>query len=141
MIIKKVSVDENTIDYVLYSPTEEVFINVVYDKQFVITLTNVSVVNVADKEEIHSGRMKLTGKEYKGTLGYFMAMTNVMGYVLAKIEKGVGYLENDVLDLTKMIIKDVNFLREKSEGSVDTSWKGKRLKKRLDAVYNGRLDD
>lgn len=139
MIGKKMRLDENTIDYIVYHNKEEIFINIVFDDIGVVQLTNVAIVKTEDKEDIRVGLKTIESQEYLGTLGLLMAVNNVNGYIIANLDSG--FLENDVYELTKGVNSDIKLLRERSYKKVDSSRKGKKLKTLLDGIYKGRLDD
>jgi len=140
MISKIMALEDGTIDYIVVSEKEEIFINVVVDNN-IILLTNVGMINTADKEMIFNGHMTVQTVEYRGMLGFFMALNSVYSYILSKVDSGE-FLMSDIEDLACETTKDISYLKREAYSSLDeTTRKGRKRKKFLDDIYMGRFDD
>lgn len=110
MFSKKI--ENNIIDYIIVSPIEEIFINVLVDDNHFIVQTNITYVLLEDKKDIYAGHKILDITSYKGVLGFHNAINDVIVYILEHMEERM-YFENDIYELITTSAKDFSELEKK----------------------------
>lgn len=102
--------DKNTIDYYIQSQQDDIHIHVVYDENYFIALTYVSIIDGITRTKLTSYVGLIDPIEYKGVFGFHLAISHAVAYMSKNSE--MGFTDFDIISLVKASTDDFINLRE-----------------------------
>lgn len=133
----KNNIGSNSMDYIIVTPIEEIFVTTIFDNDFYILETTVSIIDANDKEKINRNIMDLGLKTFSGYQGTLKVLEYIMNYY-NKNKEAKMYYESDILEFTnKFIINNMdikNRCRELIKND-DSTWSRHRKIKKFEEGY------